>query len=135
MPLRSCLLRVLLAIALILNGAIPAMATPQAQMSHAQHRTHAMAGMAGHCEHQVAASGMRSDTPSTANTPAPRPAHPAPDCCSNGACHCVCVHQVPSVNPAVLVAVNDGIDLERTQALLPAHASPLLPNLIRPPIG
>lgn len=137
MSLWAVLLRVLLSIALILNGATTAMAS--VQMTHgfapkaATPVKTASVEMPCH-QHQQAASVAADPSPAAPVSP-PKSKHPAPDCCKSSACRCACMHSAPATMSMMIYtpAVVEHSQSVRPMAL--GHAAPALPHLIRPPIG
>lgn len=132
MSVWSVLLRLLLTVALVFNGAAPAVAA-----IHAGHMAAAPVSaepapvaddaMPCHEHHQAGAAEQPQSTPD--DEPA------SPDCCKSGACRCACVHSTP-------VAIVDlGFTaplIEHAESVRPmpsGHADAALPHLIRPPIG
>ena len=123
------LFRLLLSVALVLNGIGGAMAATRMhveQASTAEHvRTPESAGMPCHEDQGT----------SERKTGAPHEQSPAPDCCTSGVCACACAHvsQVPL--PALPSTESvPGRDLTVAHMSL-GLAAPALPHLIRPPIG
>ena len=140
MSARSILLRVLLCVALVFNGAASATASVRMMQMHAQSD-----GAAASADAHASAM-TESDTPchhdGQAQHPEPgdstapaKPGHPAPGCCESGACTCSCVSHVVAMVPALAFR---GISLADAGSIPPmalGHAAPGLPHLIRPPIG
>lgn len=130
MPAWPLLLRLMLAVALVFNGATPAVAAVHA--GHMAPRpmvaspVAAVAEMPCHEHHQA---GDADQSPATGDQPA------RPDCCESGACRCDCVHSTPVavMNPGVVASVIEHAESVRPMA--PGHADAALPHLIRPPIG
>ena len=141
MPVRVVLLRLLLCVALVFNGAASAMASVQAMQMHAQMdaaavpaRAHAnaMAASAMPCHHGEQA---QHGPPAASGDPA-KNGHPAaPDCCESNTCACACV--TPIVAMVQTLALHDVpmADAGNIRPLALGHAAPALPHLIRPPIG
>lgn len=137
MAVRSKLLRVLLSIALILNGIGSGVAATRMhanQMSDADHSSSAMATSATKPCHQHQGSGNGAGHPSPQSDPDPGKAT-VPDCCASGLCACACAHaaQVALLAPSRLLPVPSGSLVVKQLPL--EHAAPALPHLIRPPIG
>lgn len=131
MSVWSVLLRLLLAVALVFNGAAPAVAA-----IHAEH----MAAVPVSAEPAQAADEAmpcHGHQAGAAEQPQPAPdKEPAsPDCCKSGACRCACVHSTP------VAIVDFGFTaplIEHAESVRPmpsGHADAALPHLIRPPIG
>lgn len=155
MSLFSLLLRIVLCVSLIANGAGYAQASARMQFEHAAHAAAApvvvtpapvavedtsvppchrhaakAAAPAPHAGHAMAASDTASKTPPAA----PVGKKPGPDCCKGKTCNCACAHAYCATMVAFAthpVAVGD----VRVRALAIDHPQPRLPHLIRPPIG
>jgi len=144
---RTFLLRVLLSVALICNGATSAMASvqmlhasrPQAAMSPAAAAT--TAAMPPCHQHPAAQQGpavaaLTSASPVAAADVAPAPAEqPQPDCCKSGMCRCACAHPAQAAVPMMALTPLRVESAGNVRSLSSAHAAPALPHLIRPPIG
>jgi hypothetical protein len=124
MPLRSILLRVLLSIALVFNGAATAFAS---------------AGMDGMAE---AAAAAEADVPpchdleqSSAPSTPEQGGHAGSDCCESGMCRCACLHHVPVALVALTFVAPVLVHPDSVRPMSVGHATPALPHLIRPPIG
>ncbi|MCP3050702.1 CopL family metal-binding regulatory protein [Xanthomonas euvesicatoria pv. allii] len=142
MSFPAILLRVLLSLALILNGmgsAVAAVAMPMASgQGAAEHATQALASAsdrsACHGHHGAAAS---TDAPPAKHL-APSDdtgRHPAPDCCKSSMCRCTGVHACASLLAA---SIQTPMILPPDPGMAPlaqGRPSPALPHLIRPPIG
>ena len=138
MKVWPALLRVLVSIALILNGVGGAVAAtrmhvaPVATVEQMASPKVASTGMPCH-EHQVAQTA--ADAQHVPSGPLPSGKAPVPDCCKSGACTCACAHvaavALPSLQRAAPVP-NRNLAIRR---LPMSHAAPALPHLIRPPIG
>ncbi|MBS1939640.1 MAG: CopL family metal-binding regulatory protein [Bacteroidetes bacterium] len=136
----SILLRVLLSLTLVLNGAMSAMAATSMQMNHAT--THvpikAVAQQDTSCHQHHQARVAASDSASSGKSlPAPEKSkHPAPDCCKFGTCACACTHLAQATFPTFDIGASafDGHS-SSGRWLTSAHTAPALPHLIRPPIG
>ena len=114
-------LRILLSIALVLNGTGGAWAMDAAAAK--VEAPPAMADAAPPCHEHA-------DTPAPA-TPAPDPA----DCCQTTACQCACAH-LPAAAFLSAVAVSP-LPMRSDSAIvvIHRHAAPPLPHQLRPPIG
>ena len=137
MPVWSTFLRVLLSVALVLNGATGAFAATRMQMPHAAPVNSVPAAERIAVEkscHQ--AGGMTQAGYAAAINPAPEPSkHLSRDCCKSASCTCICVQsvQAPPVYAFVPTAlVNHS---QSVRPLLLGHISPALPHPTRPPIG
>ncbi|QSX77174.1 CopL family metal-binding regulatory protein [Agrilutibacter solisilvae] len=132
MSVGSLLLRVVLSLALILNGAATAIA-------HA----HPVAGGSG---------AVRIDAPESADASMDMPCHgqaghelalPKPageddadqGCCESSACQCACVHPVHATLVGFAFAAPARIHAPWVQPFAPGYPEPAQPHLIRPPIG
>lgn len=135
----SVLLRVLLSLALILNGMSAVSAAAHASGGHADMRMTVVAGpkvatTRSSCQHheQALPTAESGETAFTATT---HTKQATPDCCESGACRCDCVHAAQ----AGPMPWTEGPPMfGHTRDLRPptlAYASPALPHLIRPPIG
>ena len=129
------LLRVVLSVALVLNGATGAYASTSMQMPHAAPVITADAVEKTAVEkpcHEM--SGMAHTSPAT--DPAPEHSkHPDPDCCKSASCTCMSMQGVqapPIYAVAPIVLVNHS---QSVRPLLLGHTSPALPHPTRPPIG
>ena len=144
MSVPSPLLRVLLSISLILNGSSYAMASMHMQMGHGpapalavEQAPDSVDAAEPPChQHQNGVLGLEAPLSDTASDTASIQSEiPPPECCKSGSCRCACVHQV---QVAVSVYSLDGAVIEHADVmppLNPGHAAPVLPHLIRPPIG
>ena len=142
MSIRAILLRVLLSVSLVLNGATGAAAAVRMQMPHDDGQ--AFAALAAEspesasgempCHQQ--ATGTSDNAPLPAADPQPATSkHSTPDCCKSSGCNCACVQaaQTPLASMFIHAAL---VDHSRSVSpVLPGHPSPALPHLIRPPIG
>lgn len=133
MPL--LLLRLLLVVALVFNGAATAAAAVHAIHPDGAHAT-------GHSQPAAADQAPCHEHGQAGAAEAPAPAAddggsqaPSPDCCQSGACLCACAHNAPLAlgDPgfaAPLVEHAGGV-----RPMPSGHADAALPNLIRPPIA
>jgi hypothetical protein len=128
MPGWPLLLRLLLALALVFNGAGPAVAAVHAGHMAAPSMVvpAAEAEMPCHEHHHAVDTDQ---PPAKGGQPA------SPDCCESGACRCACVHSTPVaiMDPGVVASVIEHAESVRPMA--PGHADAASPHLIRPPIG
>lgn len=144
------LLRVLISISLILNGAASAAASAQMPIGHMasvsakpvsakpQPAADAVATVGVSCghHHQLQSDASTAGELAAAvqdETPIPSQ-HSTPGCCKSSTCACVCVQQVQATVAShtpryALVEHPRGV-----RRLQPGHAAPALPHLIRPPI-
>lgn len=143
MSVWALLLRVLLSVALVLNGAAGAAAAVRMQMPHGDGQ--ALAAMAVESPelssddvppcHQPATEAD-GEAPLAAADPAPAGSkHSTPDCCKSSSCNCVCAHatQAPLASTFVHAPLVDRS--QNVRPLLLGHPAPALPHLNRPPIG
>lgn len=152
MSIGSVLLRLLLSLCLVLNGAAAAAASAQLPMvPHTGEATTDSArpiasteGIPCHGHHGAMVAAMPVDGSMhgipmqhdpAANTPQPtKPKHHTPDCCKSGTCRCACVH-IAQVGVPALRIPDVALDHQRSvRALALGHAAPALPHPIRPPI-
>ena len=141
MPARAILLRLLLCVALVFNGAASAMSSVQMIQMHADGQAalstpvkpKANAVVAMPCHHAMQPSqhhGFANDAKPFKAKPAP-----VPDCCKTSTCTCACVTHVAVMLPMIAL---HGIAIAHTSSVRPlalGHPAPGLPHLIRPPIG
>lgn len=135
------LLRILLSVALIFNGAATVAAS--AHMNHAgmaeavQSAKVVQAVEAQPChQHDQAASADPSGQPAVAlDTGSSGSGHPTPDCCESGACRCACAHHAQAAIPDVVFNTPMIEHADSVRPMSWGHAPPALPHLIRPPIG
>lgn len=139
-------LRVMLILAFVLNGTTSAMAAAQMSLGHANPQGEAMrhaAAPAHHQDHMSAChhEGMPSDA--TASTAHDHASHSvsakhhghSSDCCEGGSCLCVCAHGMHATVPSPVLAMHAYGRKDQSEAHTAGHAAPVLPHLIRPPIG
>lgn len=142
MSLPAILLRLMLSLALILNGMGVAAASAQMLSGMAilpaspQAENPVAKTDASPCaEHHMTMAGKTDESADSSTPVPPRGDHPVPDCCKSSACRCACIHACPSVTAtSVQMPLVLSHDLSgRTMSL--GHPTPALPHLIRPPIG
>lgn len=162
MTLFSLLLRVVLCVSLIANGAGYAQASARMQFEHAAHAA-PMAPMAPvhaapapavveeagvppchrhgataspapsmHAGHAVAQVDASPTSKAAPGSPVGKKS--APDCCKGKTCNCACAHAYCAATVAFVTAIVPEHDA-RVPALAIDHPQPRLPHLIRPPIG
>ena len=112
-----------------LDGRTPSGSNSNASASSVQPPCHQPADTKSSADTQRTGSGTHANDPSEAVD------QDAPDCCKSADCRCACVHQMP-----VFVAVDwvrDAVIVhtDHTRSMTSAHTPPILPHLIRPPIG
>lgn len=135
----AVLLRVLLSLVLILNGIGGAFAGAQMKMQHAhldQSTVSTEAAADVHVGMPECDQGMEQTQPApTAIDLASSPDDAVPACCENMVCDCACAQH----GSAMVVVSRIGLTmLGHASALHPltvGHFAPVLPSLIRPPIG
>ena len=114
-------LRILLSLALVLNGTSGAWAMD--------------AGMAP----TKAPPATADATPSChdhADVPSPTPSEPDPSgCCQTAACQCACAHLPATAFLSVAVAASLPPGTEDFPVVIHRHSAPPLPHQLRPPIG
>lgn len=132
MTLRLVALRLLMCLALILNGSGSVMAATQMGLSHgiasALHVSapcHEIAKV----RTQEAPAAVSDDCTASASKPA------MPDCCDASRCSCDCLQHASATLPRVVVLPGTPARLDIAPAMHAGHVSPLLPNLLRPPIA
>jgi len=152
----SLLLRVILCISLIANGAGVAQASARMQFEHAAHAAvipmqatavpvaAADASSVPPCHrHAVTAPAVPSAPavhavahvePGKAMPGAPSGKKSDPDCCKGKTCTCACAHASCATTVSLFTHVVPTHDV-RVPALAVDHPQPRLPHLIRPPIG
>lgn len=148
MSVWTILLRALLSVALVLNGATGAAAAVRMQMHHGDGELLAALAVEAPglssddvppCHQQATeASGERpldADDSALSGSKHSGSKHSTPDCCKSSSCNCACVQaaQAPLASMFIHAVLADHSPSVRP--LLPGHPSPALPHLIRPPIG
>ena len=142
MSTRAILLRLLLCIALVFNGAASAMASVQLMQMHADGQgtasipvpTMADAEPAMPCHHNGQASHSQ-DAADAAMPSKDKQPHQAPDCCKSSTCTCACVHQAAAMVPMLVFQGATLLHVGSVRSMTLGHPAPALPHLIRPPIG
>ena len=141
MSIIALLLRILLSISLIFDGAGTALAATRMAIEHAATPTskpvEAAADVAatGSCHHhdKGAMSGMPSPVNMAKNTG--KSSQHVTDCCKSGQCGCACLQATPTETVALSLHTAVLNQVASDSPIKPGHPSPALPNLIRPPIG
>ena len=141
MPARAILLRLLLCVALVFNGAASAMSSVQMIQMHANGQTAVSAPVkpmadtadAMPCHHDMQSSQHHG----SANDAKPFKAKPAPvpDCCKSSTCACACVTHVAVMLPMIALHGIAIAHIGSVRSMALGHPAPVLPHLIRPPIG
>jgi hypothetical protein len=130
-------LRLLLCLALVLNGAGNAAAALRMVIGHGATTVTGHAG--GHDPVAAMQSGQAQthchENPGAAHEGSGKSSpHGQPGCCDSGDCTCSCMQQAPAsfaVPVLVALASEPAAFADRSSA---AHLPPTLPHLIRPPI-
>jgi hypothetical protein len=130
---RAILLRLLLSLALVLNGTVPAMAAVRMQLAAGAEAASAQQGQTPcHEAGAMAAYGGMDHGPAM---PLPdKSPQKAPDCCKGG-CTCACMQPTQAAPPVAMVPMMAAAPAPVVHRLALGHANPALPHLIRPPIG
>ena len=142
MSTRAILLRLLLCVALVFNGAASAMASVQMMQMHADGQgtasipvpTMADAEPAMPCHHDGQASHSQ-DAAAAATPSKDQQPHQTPDCCKSSTCTCACVHQAAAMVPMLVFQGATLLHVGSVRSMTLGHPAPALPHLIRPPIG
>lgn len=144
----SVLLRMVLIVVLVLNGAGTAAASvtmmrgamPEHASTAAPAAQKPSALQAALPCHDMAKMAVTAASPDTAAQAPDHAAHAkgkpaAPDCCKSGTCQCACMqaaHAALAAMPAfALVSPHSDV----SHPMPAGHADPALPHLVRPPIG
>ncbi|MBS0200423.1 MAG: CopL family metal-binding regulatory protein [Proteobacteria bacterium] len=139
MPIHADLLRILLSLALVLNGLGSAAASVQMTGHMMQAPVKATPSIThqsdqASCDHQHPAATDNA-YPASHQVHAKHGDPASPDCCKSSTCSCACVHACTSVTMAaqqvLLIPAHD----PGTGRIAVTYPSPALPHLIRPPIG
>jgi hypothetical protein len=130
------LLRVLLIVALVLNGTAAAAGAAAMGGTHAftseAERTSAPSD--GHDCHEGVAAGVPVADEAPQRMGPDQAKHPAPDCCSQSGCSCACMGAQAGAPPASFGAEEPRSD-RLASLLVHSHIEPATLHLIRPPIG
>ena len=133
-------LRLLLTLCLILNGlgnamaasAVPVMGAGSANATMSMPTADPQSAVP--CDHGARGEVIQAAPLASATSPAIHPADCGQDCCKQGACSCACMHLVQAaLLDAPLLPVRPG-SARTAAAFPPGHATPVLLQLIRPPI-
>ena len=132
MSIPALLLRLLLALALVVNGTTGAMAAVHAHDAAAPMAVHAMGPMPAHGEADCHGDGAVAKAPSKAPAQAP-----GDDCagCASGGCDCACMSLVHVTLPAPMTGLAPAPRIAPAPVPVASRAAPPLPHPIRPPIG
>lgn len=153
MNIFSLLLRVVLCISLVANGASYAQASVRMQFEHAAHvaeaapattTASALASDVPPCHHhraQAISASASHGSKALAHADPSKPSPAAPlgkksgaDCCKGKTCNCACAYASCVATTSFATPVVPAHDV-RVAALAADHPQPRLPHLIRPPIG
>lgn len=148
MPVFAILLRVLLCLGLLLNGAGYAVAATQMQMQHLAAVSEARQAAAAAVDqdasvqpcHEVSdAVQAAADPPAPpiagAGEDHPQPELPTPGCCQSTGCASMCAPQAAAAMPDLSAGHRIVNHASGVRPLRAGHPEPALPHLIRPPIG
>jgi hypothetical protein len=148
MRLSPVLLRLLLMLALLANGVTGAFATTHMQVAHvaemaAETKTvaaaHADAAKPPCHEHMPAMDDSEAASqitpPSAALDTDSGTEHGSPDCCQSANCACACMQHMAATSASVHMLQVRIDHASGVRPLKMGHATPALPQLIRPPIG
>jgi hypothetical protein len=139
MVFRSTSLRMLLSLALILNGsafAMPAMHGGMGIVSgvHADSMADEPTSARPPC-HEPAMADDAAQAQSTDSRSHEDPAEsPVPDCCKHGKCACTCIHALAAI-PVIAVDLVAVFHCPVSVVGERGYPSPVLPQLSRPPIA
>lgn len=140
MSVHAIALRVLLILALVLNGAGHAQTPLQMRADagapqRSQHDRLVVDAGILHCAgHQAPTTAAAAGDPADAADPDDGD-HALPDCCKSSACRCACTHACSSLMPAVAQTVAVTAQELSPAAMALGYPAPALPHLIRPPIA
>jgi hypothetical protein len=133
MSAKTLLWHLLLCMGLVLNGSADALSS--LAMTHAV--GHAQRPVAGHAQcHSADHRGMHAVA--QGRDAASQPAggkQPGSDCCQSMGCSCVAAHQAQIAGAAPVFPGPAIHDVGLHGGSRSRHAEPMLPHLIRPPIG
>jgi hypothetical protein len=140
MSIQAALWRVVLCISVIFNGsALASMSMPMPSPLHQQPHDHVGAGTSRAsihpaCHEQAADMESVAAHPHPPSSPLPgKGRHATPDCCAAGSCACVCVQSQAGI--AIAGFDRLGMHAMTARQARARHDEPVLPHLIRPPIG
>jgi hypothetical protein len=136
------ILRVLLGVALVLNGASGAAAAVRMQMPHADGHAETtltkespdISAVDAPC-HQEAAAVVSKGQGAAADPEPAKPKPPSPECCKSSSCNCVCVQAAQAPPASAFIDTLLAGHSQSVRPLLLGHPAPALPHLNRPPIG
>jgi hypothetical protein len=142
MHVLSTLLRVMLILILILNGVGDVYASAGMQLkttqSHSLTSANKQPAVTPPCPDHHGAMAVEPQTTEReqpASPPLSGDQHGSPDCCDPSHCKCPCMHACAALPVlAVRMPVPLGNDVGVRRLSL-GHPAPVLPHLIRPPIG
>jgi hypothetical protein len=137
----SLLLRIVLSLTLVMNGAMAVQAMPHSptSMSQANSTRGESAAMPMHDYGQSCHGHRMAAHPHSATHDGAPAAHGASHsgntCCTTGTCQCACVQAAQVVHSSIALGLSIFAPQLHDAPLRLGHASPALPHLIRPPIG
>lgn len=140
MSSRAILLRLMLCVALVFNGATSAMASVQMAQMHGQAGEMHTSASTAMAEAELAMPPCHHDGQAahTGSADIAKPAkgeHPAPDCCKSSTCTCACVSHVAAVVPMAPFLTTAVARAGSVRPMALGHPAPALLHLIRPPIS
>jgi len=136
------ILRLILCVSLVLNGATGAAAAVRMHMPHDDGQTVAASTAESHkpsseempCHQQAGENGDKAPL-AAVDHGASRSKHSVPDCCKSSSCNCACVQAAHAPLGSMFIHALLLNQSHGVSPLSPGHPSPALPHLIRPPIG
>lgn len=136
MPFWPLLLRIVLSLALLMNGVTATRASVQMDIQHASQMAQAegqapIANAHRSC-HDEGAVQERQATKDKAST-GDHSRHS--DCCKSASCRCACLQSAQAAAPMWSAVKVLAYHSHSVRPLPLGHAEPRLPHLIRPPIG
>ncbi|WP_425562613.1 CopL family metal-binding regulatory protein [Lysobacter hankyongensis] len=145
MPTLPALLRIFLILVLVLNGIgnayASAMMVTGAKQSSVEARSADASGdraLTSSCPDHHDAMAMEPgmiEREKPASPPSSGDRHGSPDCCDPSHCKCPCMHAcaaLPVLAVRMRVPLGNDVGVRRLSL---GHPAPVLPHLIRPPIG
>lgn len=141
MSVAAVLLRLLLSLAIVLNGAGNAMASVPMQggampLHYGQQDDRAGTAASAHCAgHEMTMPAALANAVDGSGQAPDRSEQSMPDCCKSSACRCACAHACSSLMPAAAQAFAMIAHEMSIGAMSIGYRAPALPHLIRPPIA
>ena len=133
MSSRAILLRLMLCVALVFNGATSAMASVQMAQMHGQAGEMHVSASTVVEEAEPAVPCHHDGSTHDGSTDIAKPIkgeHPAPDCCKSSTCTCACVSHVAAVVPMAPFLTTAIAHASSVRPMALGHAAPPLPHLI-----